>query len=276
MKRAPALLLPLLALALCGCQNNYSKFYTSTLKPGYEIWLQPFSGHTDFVSTSIDRFVADRDTLMRRGYRVIGVANFQAGARDYSSSLKEQAKLVGADVVLMASSYARTISGVVPFTTFSPGKVSTTYSSGTVNASAYGSGGTANAIGNYSGTSTTIGPATSDTTFIPYQVERDNYAACFFRKGKFVFGANTNPLTDAQRAQYQRNAGLCVMMVADGSPAFNANVLVGDVLISIDGESITTNDAFMAQVAARAGKTARFTILRGDKTLNFDVALNLL
>jgi hypothetical protein len=57
-------------------------------------------------------------------------------AQDFGAELRERAKELGADVVLVTSSFARNVSGVMPLLNYQPGQIAPTYSSGQVNANA--------------------------------------------------------------------------------------------------------------------------------------------
>ena len=213
-------------------------------------------------------------TLLDRGYAEIGRAEFEAGAGDYSASLRAKAKEVQADIVVVASEYARTDSGVIPLVTYQPGQTATTYSSGQVNASAYGGGGYAQGTANYSGVSTTTGSGTYQTNYVPYSVRRNTYAAAFFRKCRFIIGAQWAPLNDQQRQALGRNTGLVVTNLVEGSPAFLANLLPGDVMIELDGTTIAGDTWLRHETEVKAGQVVKLTVLRKGERRDIEVHLN--
>jgi membrane-associated protease RseP (regulator of RpoE activity) len=216
------------------------------------------------------------EKLMSMGYAYLGYASFEAGAKDYGPQLREKAKELGADVVLVTSSFARNVSGVMPLLNYQPGQVATTYSSGQVNANAYNNRGTSvYGTANYSGQSTTTTSGTFSTNYVPYSVDRYSYGAGFFRKRSFIFGARWVPLDTNQRQQLQRNTGLVVVIVVDGTPAFLANILPGDILLTIDGQQITTDENFRTQTNARAGKKVSIGLLRNGKEMTIEMELGL-
>jgi hypothetical protein len=263
-----------LVALFASCQNPYSRFYTNTIPQDRERWLLPHTGETQFFSTSESERQTSIDGLIRQGYIVIGYASFEANAQDYTSALRAKAKEVQADIVLLDSSYAGTRSGVMPLVTYQPGQNSTTYSSGQVNTNVYGSGGYAQGTGNYSGTSTTTSPGTFNTQYVPYNVQRNNYGAVFFRKYHYLFGARFSPLNDDQRRALQRNTGLVVNVVIDGSPAFVANILPGDILLTIDGETIISADELNGRMIEKAGQVVKFGVLRDGVNKVIEVQLN--
>ena len=265
-------------LALCGCQiNPYTQYYTSVIPPRETAQLLPYSGHTDFKSIPTSDWKAGVEKLMSMGYAYLGYASFEAGAKDFGPQLREKAKELGADVVLVSSSFARNVSGVMPLLNYQPGQVATTYSSGQANANAFNNRGTSvYGTANYSGQSTTTTSGTFSTNYVPYSVDRYSYGAGFFRKRSYVFGALWMPLEISQRQQLQRNTGLVVMYVVDDTPAFLANILPGDILLTIDGEKITTNENFYAQIEAREGRKISVGLLRNGKEMTIEVELGRL
>ena len=262
-------------LALCGCQTNpYTQYYTNVIPPRDTARLLPYSGRTDFMSVPLNDWQAGVQKLMSMGYAYLGYASFEAGAKDFGPQLHEKAKELGADVVLVGSSFARNVSGVMPLLNYQPGQVATTYSSGQVNANAFNNRGTyAYGTANYSGQSTTTTPGTFSTNYVPYSVDRYTYGAGFFRKCSWTFGASYAPLDANQRQKLQRNTGLVIIIVVDGTPAFLANILPGDILLTVDGEPITTAENFRAQIDARAGKKVSIGVLRNDKEMTIEMEL---
>ncbi len=254
--------LAFLVVGMTGCQSPYSKFYTNSLPPKFERYLLPHIGETQYYSTSIDERKAGIEAIVRRGYNVIGYASFEGNAGDYTSSLHAKAKEVQADIVLLSSSYAGTRSGVMPLVTYQPGQSSTTYASGQI-------GGT-----NYTGTSTTTSPGTINTTYVPYNIERDNYSAIFFRKYHYLIGARWHPLNDDQRRELQRNAGLVVDTVIDGTPAFVANVLPGDILLTMDGDAIISTEWLNTRSVEKAGQVVKFLVLRNGVEKIIELRIN--
>ena len=162
----------------------------------------------------------------------------------------------------------------MPILNFEPGQTSTTYSSGSVNAHAYGNGGSAYGTANYSGVSTTQPSGTLSTSYVPYQVRRDSFQAYFLRKMRVRFGAYYRPLSDELRAKLQRNTGVMVTNLVDGSPAFQADILIGDIILEADGQGVTV-DSLQSATYADSGNPHDIVlkVLRGDKILNITVKL---
>jgi S1-C subfamily serine protease len=70
--------------------------------------------------------------------------------------------------------------------------------------------------------------------------------------------------------------GLIVAQVADDSPAEEAGILVGDLLIALDGEAIQTQAAFVDDIRSRVpGDEITLTIFRPEDESEFDLEVTL-
>ncbi len=68
--------------------------------------------------------------------------------------------------------------------------------------------------------------------------------------------------------------GLLVSSVADGGPAANSGVLVGDVIVSADGRAVDSIDALRTQLAAAViGGTLALQVARGGQRVMLDLAV---
>jgi membrane-associated protease RseP (regulator of RpoE activity) len=148
-------------------------------------------------------------------------------------------------------------------------KIRIARSGSTGSATAYGAGGSVTAYS--SGTTTTYG---SQTTYVPITVHRSDYGALFFIKRRFTLGAFTRDLNDSERQEHQTNKGVVVRLVADNTPAFDADILVGDVVTAIDGVSVQNSDSFRDLQREKRGKQALISILRRGQRLEKIVHLN--
>jgi len=253
----------LLVLALTGCANNWAKYYQGTpdarALPNYDA-SESVQGVRVYSTNDIAK---DRLEMFRRGYVQIGASAFNAGSDQGSErQLRQQAEKVGAHVVLVGSTYTNTVSGVMPLTTPT---TSTSYTTG--HATAYGAGGTVNAYGN--STTTIYG---SQTTMIPYSIARSDFGAAFFAKSKTHTGIFAAPLDDATKQRIGSNKGVLVQAVVDGSPAFQADVLPGDVVQSINDESTSSPQQYQTAVNRWAGTKITLKLIRGSQeiTKQFD------
>jgi C-terminal processing protease CtpA/Prc len=200
--------------------------------------------------------------MWSRGFRPIGFASFNGPAAGPAAALAA-AKKVGAQYVVVARQFTNTVSGAIPLTTPT---ATTSYSQGTANI--YGSGGSA--YGTYNGTTTTYG---SQTTYIPYSVAHYDQMAVFFapmpRHGLGVMMAN---VPDTMAQQLGSAKGALVNAVRRDSPAFRADILPGDVIISVNGSEVTGLPDAMA-IQQLAGQTITIGINRRGSTITKQLAL---
>ena len=76
------------------------------------------------------------------------------------------------------------------------------------------------------------------------------------------------------RAVAGRDRGALVASLEDGGPAATAGVLVGDILIELDGVAITGPDALRAALGDRAGQDASSSrCCAAARSIELDVAL---
>ena len=187
-----------------------------------------------------------------------------------------QAKKVGADLVLYSSAYLGSQQVAESFLEYHPGETSTTTSSGTVNANAYGSGGYAYGTGNYYGTSTTTSPGTFSTQVVPVTVQTYRYDAAFFRRAKSppISGIIPQPLSPELRDKLQRNTGIVAWVIRNDSPAFGANILENDVIVKVNGEDVISVNDYLAKMKKFAGQKVDFAILRDGDPKTISIRLN--
>lgn len=263
---------------ISGCAaNQFARFYhdyTANIPPAQiSKVLMPYSGRTQVFSTNDMK--KDSDELARRGYVLLGESSFQGAVRVTPKMLQNQAQDVGADIVLYYSQYQGSEQTAMPFLQYNPGQSSTTYSSGTVNANAYGSGGYAHGTGSYSGTSSTSSPGTYSTSMVPVTVHHYIHDATFWRKRTTpIFGVFVTNLPDDIRTALKRNTGALVKTVMDDSPAFRANILPGDIITDISGITIYSGQDLLEKMPQFSGKKCDVLILRDGHQINVPVQMN--
>lgn len=207
------------------------------------------------VSEDLDR---DSERLQQDGYAVVGYIGTSAPTLPIEF-IREKGESLAAHLVLIKSSDAgvQTELRAVKSTT-SGGAVSTFgSSSGRATVSAFGSGpfgqGTVTGFGAGSGTSTSVTfvPSRSTTTWIPYERRQYSTQGTVWRKRKSnPVGLVLDAVPPALRAELQRNTGAFVSSVKEGSPAFLSDLLVGDVVIELNGRPVrqpSELDAFIEE-----------------------------
>jgi len=238
-------------VVLSGCANPYADFYQGAqdarLHPRYEA-----SQGAPTIQMVADP-EASAKVAERRGFQVIGISSFTGGDSGATErNLLEQATKVGASVVFYSVKYLGSQQTTVPITM---PDVRTTYSSGT--ATAYGAGGPVRAYG--TGTSTTYG---TQTTYVPITTHRHEYVAAYLAKFRYRLGARCMDLPDEVRQRMGSNSGCLVKSVVDGSPAFSADIMGGDVIVSVDGERVAGQDGYQSWLDRVAAGKATLSIWR--------------
>jgi hypothetical protein len=76
------------------------------------------------------------------------------------------------------------------------------------------------------------------------------------------------------RQQLERNTGVFVWIVMNDSPAFNANVLEGDVILKFNGEDVTSASDFVEKCAKLAGQKVEVEIWRNGQFKTISVQFN--
>lgn len=243
--------------ALAGCANNWAKYYSGNENAR----TLPFYDARETGPIKIYRTVdpvKDRAELERQGYTQVGFSSFNAGSDSASEKqLRVQAEKIGAHVVLTGSNYTGTVTGAMPLTLPTS---TTSYTSG--RATVYGAGGPVTVNG--SGTTTTYG---TETTMVPYSVNRSDFGAAYFVKVRFHTGIVAKDLEDSDRQLIGSNKGVRVRVVINGSPAFLQDVLVGDIILTVSDDPVFSGPSFSAAIAKHQGSTVTLKIRRGDKEL---------
>lgn len=268
-------ILPLVAALLGGCAtgNSYTEFYKDhTLNASLQLDPPAATAQVHLVSEAASEAVVAR--LFQSGFVIVGQSHFTGALRNPEEQMLAHAKAVGAAHVVASIEHDGTATGTVPVVTYVPPERSTTQTQGTVQANAYGPRATGTVQATYSETSTTETSPKFNTTHVPYSVDTYRYRAYFLRRTHVVFGAAFRPLTDAERVTLQRNGGAVVERVVDDSPSFNANILVGDILVALDGQPVGTVDRLTDTLYSKAGQQVAITLLRNGEERIVPVTLN--
>jgi S1-C subfamily serine protease len=73
----------------------------------------------------------------------------------------------------------------------------------------------------------------------------------------------------------RRETGLLILAVEEGSPAAQAGLLVGDVLLTVSGEPVRSVELLSNLLAGSVESSTRLDVLRGRKIVGVEVELDL-
>jgi S1-C subfamily serine protease len=94
------------------------------------------------------------------------------------------------------------------------------------------------------------------------------------RRGKLGIGAQPVRLPEGIAAQAGQETGLLVVAVEKGSAAEEAGLLMGDTIVSLDGQPVRHLDDLLALLSAeRIGKRLNVRIIRGGESKEIKVAV---
>lgn len=206
---------------MVGCAGNpYKKHYVAVESAYSLAVLDPFYSETLKILPFGEDIQASIFDVQRDGYVYLGTSKFAA---EYASAeeLEMHAKEIGADLVLVASQYVRTDSGVTPVE---------------MPAAAF---------------SYHSGYMFSGTTFIPYSKDRYLYEAAFFVKTKLDgWGVSIKePPLEVRKAR-SSNKGALVYLIRYDAPMYKAGLIEGDVITLVNGHEVTDPawfESFMAE-----------------------------
>jgi S1-C subfamily serine protease len=205
--------------------------------------------------------------MLEKNYVLLGYSSFN-GPGSRASQVLSHATSIGAAAAVVYSKYSNTVSGTVPLVL--PSQPTTSVSS--VQGSVAGTGGYAT----YSGTATTTTYGGTTAYNLPYRIDRFDQFATFWAKGRPpILGVFGRDLSSEERAELERNGGVAIVAVMQGSAAFRANLLRGDIVLALNGVQVQDQQQFFGLLEPLAGTEVSLEIYRsGDrKTVALRLAL---
>jgi hypothetical protein len=193
--------LPLLLL-LSGCASGYSKFYTQRIDENNMKNLELLNENQTPVIVKTNNLNAEVDRYLAKNFSVIGVSSFNGGMES-DENIISQAINVRATLALQTSSFVTTQGSSTPLVL-------------------------PNGVGGF------------NTTAMYSQQMRYDQGAVFMAKNikKPKLGVLYAELTPDLKQKYERNTGVIVRNVGEDTPAFEANIVTGDLIIGIDGNNV--------------------------------------
>ena len=94
------------------------------------------------------------------------------------------------------------------------------------------------------------------------------------KRGYLGISSQPVELPEAQRAGQKQESGLLIVRVEPDSPASRAGLLLGDVLVSIDGKPVADTDDLQAHLSGdRVGATVAVEVIRGGTTQTLSLTI---
>jgi len=201
--------------------------------------------------------------LLEDGYVLLGYAAFngQSMSNDW---MQEQAKQVQAEVVLYTAKHIGTRRGVTAMQT--PEYYHVHHHTRRLGTSIKGLSSAHRGYSTYAGLR---------TEFIPYSIDEFAHNAGFYVQAKPpIFGGITQDLTREQKQLIEKNAGASVFAVVKKSPAFNANILAGDIITQVNQQPIVDAEDFEKTLLGLQDKAVTINVIRDGKPKKIIVTLN--
>jgi C-terminal processing protease CtpA/Prc len=210
----------------------------------------------------------DSHSLLEDGYVLLGRAKFRDPKLDESQAI-EQGKSVGAWVILVSHQYVNTVTESVPFNQWTPDQTTVTEENAQIQHDP-----NKPPVTVQKQTVQTV-QGQFQTTYVPVNMDYYEYSATFWAKAKpSPIGVLVEPLSDDQKKQLQTNKGVVVEVVIRGTPAYEADVLKGDILTSLADEQIQTPDQFFDIVARHRGETVNLILSRDGQAKTLSLTLS--
>lgn len=263
---------------LSGCASSgYKSFYKPILDVNNLSEVKMLGPDEEPKVLTSNDLKKDIYTLRSKNYIAIGSSSFNGGKESIENAV-DQAKEIGATVILAKSNYTNT--QTTTSTLLLPNNKTTYHNGLTSSNSTYSNNygkkiGSSSSNGSYIGTSTEYG-----TQAVPFtsNQRRHDQSAVFFVKStkKLRFGLGVTEIPQEIRRKIERNTGAMIDIVFEDSPAFYANLLPGDVIISIGDIEIKDPDhgVKVMNSTPTGQQSSAFKIIRDKEekniTINFE------
>lgn len=253
MFRSHSRFVPLLsALVLCaGCANPFRSGYESRLErwPKGEVErLLPADAPAKLLTSTNMRRDAIR--MMEEGYLLLGRSKFTGPAVNPGEA-RSLAKEVGASVVLVQQEFVESVAEAVPVSEWIPPREVTYTMRQEVDGEIVEREVTREVQGEF------------QTRYVPETTDYYEHRATYWAKSKPpIFGVLVHSMQDRDRQRIGSNRGVVVSAVINDSPAFDADILRGDVITAVSGTVMTSPDQFFDYVVANQGKEVQVELAR--------------
>jgi hypothetical protein len=259
-----------------GCATPFETFYKPIPSPNLDPTRFIDSNNPPTVSPYSDNIRDDDFRMIEYGYELIGFAQFNGPQKgNMEKKAVEHGARIRAASVLYTSQYDHTVSGIKTLSIPNSDRVVTSQTHGNVQANT-NRGRVIN--GSYTETTTSTVPGGSTVIQQPYSIDRFSFLATYWKKidvtRVFSLGVRMRDLNTTERQVLQRNGGVAVEVVVRDTPAFRSNILVGDILLALQGLSIESAVQFNQLISQHRGKEVRLDIVRNGQNKTISARLN--
>jgi PDZ domain len=204
----------------------------------------------------------DTERLFEQGYVLLGRSTSVDAAQDTAGAVRQATKL-GAEIVVTYANHQNTGTGQAP---------AAKPAGATASASPPANGDPGSTI--YSGSST---PPASETEDVAPPVGKYQQGAAYFgpnpRKGLGVLLKALKPPAKGQAHPAAAHRGMEITAVCQDSPAYRADIMAGDVLVSVDGKPVYDQPTAHSAIAASAGRQVKIVVIRKKEKVFKTVAV---
>ncbi len=113
-----------------------------------------------------------------------------------------------------------------------------------------------------------------ERSFVPELGATDHVALYLGKSRPPILGAAFRALDAEERTRWNLDRGAVIAAVDGGTPADAAGLQAGDILLAVDGRSVSDVNAVHALVQPAAGRTVRLDLLRAGAPHSQEVRLN--
>lgn len=252
------IIVTLAMLLVSGCATN--QFATNYKSIGNTDSPSYIPSSADIEVIEVQDIEKEAQPYFESGYLPIGTSSFVASSGSQNiKSIKDHAKLVGAQIVLFNRSSAGSNQVVIPFT--SP-TATTSYTQ-----SNYSLNNQSSYYGSLSGNSTTTTYG-SKTNYVPVTVNYTNYSAAYLAKFHSRTGIYPVELTNQDKATIEQNTGFKAGVIVNESPAYYANILPNDIITKINGVDVAGVKGFLEITNTAPNGLMKIELIRNQKKLN--------
>ena len=109
---------------------------------------------------------------------------------------------------------------------------------------------------------------------MPYSVNRSDFGAVYLTYVKPRFGVYVEPTDNATKKRLDSNLGARVRVTVEGSPAYLAGIMVGDILLQYGGEDVISADQLIKDLIPKYSGTFSVKFDRDGKKIEKTVTIN--